>query len=244
MASDDSLLVHDVPRRLEDGGSVAASEDASYAARTADVLHSLLPPKRWTTEEGETLVQYVSVRPVDRLGVLDLADTLDARLEEQQSRETGLCPVREELYSQLFDEMIRQITLISPERGLLLLRVRDQLRMTIASYQTLYATSLAFGMRKTMQADELTSELVSQSSKLEAEVQERRALILQLQDDVERLEEDAAARGELDERRRAKELDVLRFQAEQLQTFLAQRGVATESPAPSKRSVASSIASS
>eukprot|EP00753_Platysulcus_tardus_P001991 PLAT1160.2.p2 GENE.PLAT1160.2~~PLAT1160.2.p2 ORF type:complete len:141 (+),score=58.07 PLAT1160.2:409-831(+) len=140
--------------------------------------------------------------------------------------------------------MIRQITLISPERGLLLLRVRDQLRMTIASYQTLYATSLAFGMRKTMQADELTSELVSQSSKLEAEVQERRALILQLQDDVERLEEDAAARGELDERRRAKELDVLRFQAEQLQTFLAQRGVATESPAPSKRSVASSIASS
>ncbi len=36
------------------------------------------------------------------------------------------------------DELIRQVTLNCPERGLLLLRVRDEARMTIAAYQTLY----------------------------------------------------------------------------------------------------------
>lgn len=57
---------------------------------------------------------------------------------ERQARENGICPVREELFSQCFDEIIRQVTLSEPERGLLLLRVRDEIKMTIAAYQTLY----------------------------------------------------------------------------------------------------------
>lgn len=52
-----------------------------------------------------------------------------------QARETGICPVREELYSQCLDELIRQVTINCAERGLLLLRVRDELRMSIAAYQ-------------------------------------------------------------------------------------------------------------
>jgi hypothetical protein len=52
-----------------------------------------------------------------------------------QARETGICPVREELYAQCFDELIRQVTINCAERGLLLLRVRDEMRMTVAAYQ-------------------------------------------------------------------------------------------------------------
>lgn len=52
-----------------------------------------------------------------------------------QARETGICPVREELYAQCCDELIRQVTINCAERGLLLLRVRDEMRMTIAAYQ-------------------------------------------------------------------------------------------------------------
>ena len=52
-----------------------------------------------------------------------------------QARETGICPVREELYAQCFDELIREVTINCAERGLLLLRVRDEMRMTIAAYQ-------------------------------------------------------------------------------------------------------------
>ena len=52
-----------------------------------------------------------------------------------QARETGICPVREELYAQCFDELIREVTINCAERGLLLLRVRDEMHMTIAAYQ-------------------------------------------------------------------------------------------------------------
>ena len=63
---------------------------------------------------------------------------LDLRLMERQARESGICPVREELFSQCFDEIIRQVTLNLPERGLLLLRARDEIMMTIDAYKTLY----------------------------------------------------------------------------------------------------------
>lgn len=55
-----------------------------------------------------------------------------------QARETGICPVREELYSQCLDELIRQVTISCAERGLLLLRVRDEMRMTTAAYQVCF----------------------------------------------------------------------------------------------------------
>lgn len=49
------------------------------------------------------------------------------------------------------DEIIRQVTVNCCERGLLLLRVRDEMKMTIAAYQTLYESSIAFGIRKALQ---------------------------------------------------------------------------------------------
>ncbi len=63
-----------------------------------------------------------------------MQETLNARLFERQARGAPLCPIREELYSQAFDELLRQVTLECPERGILLLRVRDELRMTLAAY--------------------------------------------------------------------------------------------------------------
>jgi len=49
------------------------------------------------------------------------------------------------------DELIRQVTVNCAERGLLLLRVRDEIKMTLAAYQTLYQSSIAFGIRKALQ---------------------------------------------------------------------------------------------
>lgn len=52
-------------------------------------------------------MQYVSPTPATRIDVINLQDELDKKLQERQSRETGICPIREELYSQAFDELIR-----------------------------------------------------------------------------------------------------------------------------------------
>lgn len=57
------------------------------------------------------------------------------------------------------DELIRQVTINCAERGLLLLRVRDELLMTIRGYQTLYESSVAFGMRKAVTAEQGKQDL-------------------------------------------------------------------------------------
>ena len=65
--------------------------------------------REWTAEDGQLWVQYVSSTPATRLDVITLQEELDRKLQQRQARETGICPVREELYSQTFDELIRQV---------------------------------------------------------------------------------------------------------------------------------------
>ena len=69
------------------------------------------------------------------------------------ARETGICAIREELYSQAFDEIIRQITVSCAERGFLLVRVRDEITMTLNAYKALYESCTAYAMRKALMAE-------------------------------------------------------------------------------------------
>lgn len=68
---------------------------------TEEVLNSSLPPRQWS-EGGQLWQQCVSCTPATRLDVLNLEEELDTRLQQRQARETGICPVRRELYSQCF----------------------------------------------------------------------------------------------------------------------------------------------
>ena len=124
------------------------------------------------TDNGQLWVQYVSSTPATRNDVISLQENLDKQLQQRQARETGICPIREELYAQCFDELIRQVTVNCAERGLLVLRVRDEIRMTIAAYQTLYESSIAFGMRKALMAEQRKAEMETLIKTLEGETQD------------------------------------------------------------------------
>ena len=80
------------------------------------------------TENGKLWVRYVSPTPATRVDVLLLKDLMNKRLEQSKARDCGICPMRETLFQQCFDEMIRQITINCAERGFLLVRVRDEFR--------------------------------------------------------------------------------------------------------------------
>ena len=67
-----------------------------------------------------------------------------------QARETGICPIRERLYNECFDELIRQVTINCLERGILLMRIKKEIEMTINSYQTLYESAIAYGIRTSL----------------------------------------------------------------------------------------------
>ena len=152
-------------------GPLPPVEGKPGLTQTEDILNSILPPREWT-EDGKLWVQYVSSTPATRLDVINLQERLDQQLQQRQARETGICPVREELYAQCFDELIRQVTINCAERGLLLLRVRDEMRMTIMAYQTLYESSVAFGMRKALQTEQGKSDMEARIQQLESERKE------------------------------------------------------------------------
>ena len=118
-----------------------------------EILNSILPPREWE-HNGKLWRQSVFASPATRLDVMNLQEQLDQKLQQRQARETGICQVRRELYSQCFDELIRQSTINCVERGLLMLRVRDELKMTLMAYQTLYESSIAFGIRKALKAEQ------------------------------------------------------------------------------------------
>ena len=129
------------------GGDGGKSEYEDYSVK--DALNKILPPKKIFKTEP-LWVQYVSCTPVTKAEVLNLQEGLDRRLQTMQARETGICPIREELYNECFDELIRQVTINCLERGILLMRIKKEIEMTINSYQTLYESAIAYGIRTSL----------------------------------------------------------------------------------------------
>ena len=182
-------------------------------------MNAILPPREF--EDSAALwVQRVTSAPATRMDVITLQERLDALLNERQARETGICPVREELYAQCFDEVIRQVTINCAERGLLLLRVRDEVRMTIAAYQTLYESSIAFGMRKALTAEHTKAELNNKVRTLEAEREDLEGQVKELQERCESIKDREAKRREEDDAAHAEEVDKFKKINEQLKANL------------------------
>lgn len=198
-------------KKTNAAGEVTSSASVmdDVVPRAEDILNSILPPREFE-ENGQKWVQHVSPTPATRLDVINLQEALDTRLQQRQARETGVCPIREELYAQAFDEIIRQVTVSCAERGLLLLRVRDEARMTIAAYKTLYESSVAFGMRKALQAEQGKLDMQNTIRNLEREKEELERQVVELHAKCEAIERREAERRAADEKKHAEEVAYFR----------------------------------
>ncbi|GET88922.1 dynein arm light chain, putative [Leishmania tarentolae] len=177
--------------------------------QSEDILFSILPPREFE-KDGQRWVQYPSSTPATRLDVIRLQEQLDILLAERQARETGVCPIREELYGQAFDELIRQVTISCAERGLLLLRVRDEIRMTLDAYRSLYESSIAFGMRKALHAEQEHVELEARVRALEREKADLQQQVEELVEECARIEQDEAQRHQDEQRKHDEEVAFFR----------------------------------
>merc|ERR1712060_178827 len=184
-----------------------------------DILNAILPPREWV-EQGKHYIQYVSHQPASRVDVARLREMLDQKLMERQARESGICPVREELFSQCFDEIIRQVTLSEPERGLLLLRMRDEIKMTISAYQTLYQSSVTFAMRKQLQAEHGKADLEKRIADLEAKRTKTDNRVIELKSKIEAINTRNQERREVETKKRQDEIKFLKYQETHLSKFL------------------------
>ncbi|XP_063167777.1 axonemal dynein light intermediate polypeptide 1 [Candoia aspera] len=197
----------------------APSPSVDPSKQAEEILNAILPPREWT-EENQLWVQQVSSTPSTRMDVVHLQEQLDLKLQQRQARETGICPVRRELYSQCFDELIRQVTINCAERGLLLLRVRDEIRMTIAAYQTLYESSVAFGMRKALQAEQGKSDMERKIADLEDEKRDLERQVNEQKAKCEAIEKRELERRQVEEKKHTEEVQFLKRTNQQLKAQL------------------------
>lgn len=161
-----------------------------------DALNKILLPFK-TVINDQLWVQYVSCTPVTKAEVLNLQEGLDRRLQTNQARETGICPIREELYNECFDELIRQVTINCLERGILLMRIKKEIEMTVNSYQTLYESAIAYGIRTSLIAEETKNKLSEDIKQVENEIDMYKDKIRSMENDIQnKIQNDINQRNE------------------------------------------------
>lgn len=153
-------------------------------SKTDDFLNQILPPMQ-ITENGQMWVRYVSATPATTYDVQNLTKDLDKHIRQKQAHDNGICLIREEIYGQCFDEIIRQIAIHCQDRGVLLLRVRDEYRMIRNQYESLYDSSIAYGMKKALVAAQTKADAQQKIRDLEKDC---RDLNRQIDDLTERIE--------------------------------------------------------
>ncbi|CAD5230383.1 unnamed protein product [Bursaphelenchus okinawaensis] len=111
------------------------------------IMDCIIPP-RYRDMDGKSWMERASTVPATRFDMVGLQEKFDAELKARHAKSFGICPIRRKIYDELFDEIIRQVTINCAERGLLMLRVRDEIHLTILSYQSLLESAIAYGVRK------------------------------------------------------------------------------------------------
>ena len=116
---------------------------------------------------------------------LTLEEGLNKRLKTLKARETGICENREKLYNECFDELIRQVTINCLERGILMMLVKKESEMTVKAYQNLYESSIAYGMRSGLIAEEQKKSFSEKIEKIDEENENLEKKIEQLEKEIE-----------------------------------------------------------
>ncbi|XP_029694808.1 axonemal dynein light intermediate polypeptide 1 isoform X1 [Takifugu rubripes] len=170
---------------------------------------------QWT-EGNDLWMQQVSSAASTREDVIKLGELLDTELQQRRAREKGICPIRRELYSQCFDELIRQEIINCPERGLLLFLIRDEIQMNIAAHKTLYESGIAFGLRETLRAEQGKADTEKRISDLEEENEELKKQLAEKRAKYDTAEKRAIGRQQLEEKRHNDEIQALKRTIQQL----------------------------
>ncbi len=105
-----------------------------------------------------------------------------------------------------------------------MLRVRDEIRMTIDAYKTLYDSSITFGVRKQLQSEQGVDDMEGKIKELTDKKAELTNSVAELRDKVEVIEKREAERRALDQKRRKEEIEFLKYQGQHFDQFLKSVG--------------------
>lgn len=171
-AADDDTTTSTVSTVLSDLDSKAMLPALMKNTKDAtQILNALFPPVVVPLPQTEEVaVQFISTLPSSREEIVALHEKLVNKLEKSYARPTGYCPIRREIYDDVFCEIIRQITLEEPARGVLLQRLKDECKKSLKVHSSLVQRAQYFSTRKLLSASDGISEMQDTISVLQNEV--------------------------------------------------------------------------
>ena len=160
-------------------------------------LDSILPPKK-IIENDLIFYRFVSCDSAIVNDVIKLSHNLDNQLKIRGAKEKGICPIREELYFECFEELIREVTIVCMQRGDLLNRLKLEMNYTLNYYRKLYESLIASTIRrqliekkKIIKLQNKYKSLEYEINDLENEINEKEQLFLKREKEENEKEEQA-----------------------------------------------------
>lgn len=139
-----------------------------------ELLDKLLPPREWIDDKQKAWCQPVSSQPATEKDVTELEKNLYIQLSESEALPVGICLAREEIYTDLFNEVVRQVTVDCGERGILLNKVKLDISARVESLKKLYESSIKFGIRKSISIETRKKDLSSRKETLLAAIETKK----------------------------------------------------------------------
>ncbi|ESL09862.1 hypothetical protein TRSC58_02413 [Trypanosoma rangeli SC58] len=115
-------------------------------------------------------MKVAAIDHTSRLDCVHLQDHLERRCIEENARSSGVvCPIREGIYTDGLKELLRQTTVLCPERGLLLAELATEMQQTTNKYDILFDSACQYAVRKAIERD-MRSYLFDDKVHMESEV--------------------------------------------------------------------------
>lgn len=173
---------------------------------TDKILSAVLPPRRFAFYDAQAgqdieVVQPVSKRQALRDDITNLEAMLNFKLKDSKGRMMGLCPVRSAIFDMAAEELLRQIVIDLPERGLLLRRVLDESRMTTDAWKSLTVEAELYCTRQLHDGAKGNPEILDRIVQLTSQVTTLRATVKSLETKHASLERCVAEQVQADQKR-------------------------------------------
>ena len=149
-----------------------------------------------------------------------LAKKLEELINERKCKLEGVCEIRNELYMETFNELIRHITIDCPERGILLANIRDEIQYTLSAFEELYDNELGFNSRRQVMADKDVDELLKRKNELQFKLNNFRNKKINFIKELENLDRKHAEVEEKLNKENQQEIEFLEHQNKILANFL------------------------
>ena len=154
-----------------------------------ELIPLLLPPSAVNPYSDPDLADKIpSVKPPVKEDIDRIAKRLEDLIQQRKCKSQGIYEIRNEIYLETLNEMIRQISIDCPERGILLALIRNEITKSISNYKRLFNNSQAFAVRRELSAEEGVEELTKRKQELERRLTELKNRSITLSCQMENLE--------------------------------------------------------